>query len=208
MEKVQQWKAAQTQAAKESGQSATANQLYLAPSGQSGEAGGIGEAAPLGETVEITLYFTDEKGESLTAEKRVIAKEEGIARATVNALLRGPENKELKASVPEGTILRDINIKEDGACIVDFSKAIVENQSQGKNGEMITVTAIVQTLGQFSSVKEVQILVEGKSVATLGGQVDISSPIQTGNWKNTEFLENIGKKKEIPLIFKGISFFY
>ena len=46
---------------------------------------------------------------------------------------------------------------------------------------MLTVSAIVQTLAQFSSVKEVQILVDGKIIETLGGKVDISKPIQTEN---------------------------
>ena len=176
IEKLQQWKADQTQAAKGE-QQASGNQLYL----ENRKPTAVNEGATAGETVEISLYFTDEKGEALTVEKRVIGKEEGIARATVNALLDGPENQELKAVVPAGTRLRDINIKEDGCCVVDFSKEIIDNQLKESNGEMVTVAAIVQTLGQFSSVKEVQILVDGKVVSSLGGQVDVSLPISTEN---------------------------
>ena len=180
MEKIQQWKTAQTQAVKENQQQpVSGNQLYLPTSGQQETNGTQMVSAP--ETVEVALYFADAKGEALVAEKRMITKEEGIARATINALLQGPQNKELKGAVPVGTVLRDINIKEDGCCIVDFNKAIMENQTKKKNDEMLTVAAIVQTLGQFSSVQEVQILVEGKIVETLAGQVDISVPIQTEN---------------------------
>lgn len=180
IEKIQQWKTAQTQAAKgEQQQTASGNHLYLQSSGQTGTNGTHAVSAV--ETVEVTLYFADAKGEALVAEKRTIAKEEGIARATMNALLQGPQNNELKGAVPAGTVLRDINIKEDGCCVVDFNKAIRENQSKEKTSEMLTVAAVVQTLGQFSSVKEVQILVEGKIVETLAGQVDTSVPIQTEN---------------------------
>ena len=133
IEKIQQWKADQTQAIKGE-QQTTGNQLYLAT--QEPTAANDGTAAE-GETVEVSLYFTDEKGEALTVEKRVIGKEEGIARATVNALLKGPESQGLKAAVPTGTQLRDINIKEDGCCVVDFSKEIVDNQSKEAKGEMV-----------------------------------------------------------------------
>ncbi len=180
IEKIQQWKTAQTQAVKgEQQQTVSGNQLYLPPSGQP-ETNST-QMVSTSETVEVALYFADAKGEALVAEKRTIAKEEGIARATINALLQGPQNNELQGAVPAGTALRDINIKEDGCCIVDFNKSIMENQSKDKNGEMMTVAAIVQTLEQFSSIKEVQILVEGRVVETLAGQVDISVPIQTGN---------------------------
>lgn len=180
IEKIQQWKAAQIQAVKgDQQQTASGNQLYLPPSEQQ-DTNDTPTVSPA-ETVEVTLYFADDKGEALVAEKRTITKEEGIARATINALLQGPQNNELQGAVPAGTALRDINIKEDGCCIVDFNKSIMENQSKDKTGEMLTVAAIVQTLGQFSSIKEVQILVEGRVVETLAGQVDTSVPIQTEN---------------------------
>ena len=181
IEKIQQWKAEQTQAIKgESSEEPTVagNQLYLPPS-QSQEGNSLTTAAPT-ETEEVTLYFVNEKGDALVAEKRTIAKEEGIARAAVNALLQGPQNKDLQTAVPAGTLLKDINIKEDGSCIVDFSKTLL-TKIEPENGEMLTVAAIVQTLAQFSSVKEVQILVDGKIIETLGGKVDISKPIQTEN---------------------------
>lgn len=183
IEKLQQWKTAQTQEANEQ-QPVAQNQLYLDPSqadltqNTSVSASGNQLLAP-GDTKEVVLYFTDEKGENLVAEKRTISKVEGIARETVNALLQGPQNNDLKASVPPGTVLKDINIKEDGCCVVDFSKELVANHSKEKGAELITVTAIVQTLGQFSSVTEVQILVEGKVISTIAGTVDVSAPIQT-----------------------------
>ncbi|MCI8336481.1 MAG: GerMN domain-containing protein [Peptococcaceae bacterium] len=182
IEKIQQWKAEQTQAVKGAASeepTAAGNQLYLPPA-QTQEGNSLSTTTAPAETVEVTLYFVNEKGDALVAEKRTIPKEEGIARAAVNALLQGPQNKGLQAAVPTGTLLKDINIKEDGSCIVDFNNTLL-TKMEAENGEMLTVAAIVQTLAQFSSVKEVQILVDGKIIETLGGKVDISKPIQTEN---------------------------
>lgn len=180
IDKLQQWKSAQL--AENNNLVMDDSPVYL---GKAPTDGGEAASAPVlssqvtlpEEQVEVSLYFTDEKGTSLIAEKRKLSKVEGIARATVTGLLQGPENKELKPSVPAGTMLKDINIKEDGCCIVDFSQGLVDNHSKEKEDEIVTVAAIVQTLSQFPSVSEVQILVEGKIISSIAGSVDISTPI-------------------------------
>ena len=200
IEYLQQWKTGQLAQIENEAKSETAententgkssflqNQLYnengqpVIPtsSGITSKTGQSGQMIENTEEVEIRLYFTDEKEEALVVEKRTISKVEGIARATMIALTQGPENEKLKATLPTGVTLKDINIKEDGLCIVDFSKELVENHTKTKATEMITVAAIVQTLSQFSSVKEVQILVDGKRISSIGGTVDLSQPIQT-----------------------------
>ena len=74
------------------------------------------------ETKAVILYFTDQEGEQLIAEERQISKVEGIARATVEALLAGPENGDLQSALPEGTQLMDINIKEDGLAVIHLQR--------------------------------------------------------------------------------------
>lgn len=128
------------------------------------------------ERKEVVLYFSDEKGEYLVQEVREIPKVEGIARATVQELIAGPSFEAgLVATVPAGTQLLDINIRPDGLCIVDFSGDLVVNHPGGAQNEELTVYSIVNTLTQFPTVKEVQILVEGKVVETIGGYMDIST---------------------------------
>ncbi|MGB9885674.1 MAG: GerMN domain-containing protein [Moorellales bacterium] len=135
----------------------------------------LGQLPPgSGETTTVTLYFADPTGQYLVPVTRQIPKVEGIARATLQELILGPDaQSDLLPTVPAGTVLRDINIKPDGLAIVDFSKELVANHQGGTVGEMLTVYSIVNTLTQFPTVKKVQILVEGQYQQTLAGHLDI-----------------------------------
>ncbi|MGB9660964.1 MAG: GerMN domain-containing protein [Moorellaceae bacterium] len=130
------------------------------------------------EMKKVVLYFADPTGQKLVAEERAIPKVEGIARATVEELIKGPApGSSLLPTIPKGTVLRDINIRPDGLARVDFSKELVTNHSGGSLGESLTVYSIVNTLTQFPSVKQVQILVEGQYVETIAGHLDVSSAV-------------------------------
>ena len=78
------------------------------------------------ETKLITLYFTDSVDNKLVAEQREIPKVMGIARATMEELIKGPTEPSLKATLPANTKLLDINIREDGLAIVDFSGDLIK----------------------------------------------------------------------------------
>ncbi len=128
------------------------------------------------ETIDIVLYFSDEDGD-LVAEQKQIPKVEGIAKATINELINGPEAEGgLYATIPLGTVLQDINIK-DGLAIVDFSGDLKTEHWGGFLGETLTVYSIVNTLTQFPTVDEVQILVDGQKQETLAGHANISDPL-------------------------------
>lgn len=129
------------------------------------------------EKYNLVLFFGDQEG-SLVAEKRQIPKVEGLARRAINELIKGPKSDKLKSNMPTGTKLLDINIKPDGLCIVNFSKELMTNHQGGSSGETNTVYSIVNTLTQFSSVEEVQILIEGEQKETLAGHLDISQPLE------------------------------
>lgn len=128
------------------------------------------------ETIEVTLYFGGQDGISLVPESRVIPKEVGIARSTLNELIKGPTTPEYLSVIPEGTRLLDINVKPDGLCIVDLSHEAcqVANQQQ----EEMMVMAIANTVGQFPTVKEVTFRIDGEPVQEIGGFLDLSQPVK------------------------------
>jgi germination protein M len=129
-----------------------------------------------GETKDIVLYFSNEDGSSLVAEQRTIPKVEGIARATINELIAGPHPESgLQSTIPAGTVLKDINIRPEGLAIVDFSSELVSNFMGDSNAETLAVYSIVNTLTQFDTVNEVQILVDGEVVETIGGHVSVAA---------------------------------
>jgi germination protein M len=129
-----------------------------------------------GETKEIALYFSDESGQYLVCETREIPKVEGIARAAMQELIAGPSVESgLLPTIPVGTELLDINVRPDGVCIVDFSGELVVNHPGGSLNEEMTVYSVVNTLTQFPTIQEVQILVDGQKVETIAGHLDVST---------------------------------
>ncbi|MGI6549774.1 MAG: GerMN domain-containing protein [Syntrophomonadales bacterium] len=127
------------------------------------------------ETLKVQLYFANQEGDGLVVEEREITKVTGIARATVEELLKGPQTEGLKPALPAGTRLLDINIKPDGTCIVDFSSEITE--VSGSKAEALAVYSIVNTLSQFSTVENVSFLVAGDKVESIGGYISTAEPV-------------------------------
>ncbi|MEW8958402.1 GerMN domain-containing protein [Neomoorella humiferrea] len=153
-------------------------QVQLPPPETASPQAGAGEIKEGTKTTKIVLYFSDPTGNYLVAEERSIPLVEGIARAAIEELIKGPKpGSQLLPTIPKGTVLKDINIRSDGLCRVDFSKELVKNHSGGSLGESLTVYSIVNTLTQFPTVKEVQFLVDGQYVKTIAGHVDVSTAI-------------------------------
>lgn len=125
------------------------------------------------ETKLITLYFADPLENKLVAEEREIPKVTGIARATMEELIKGPVGNELKATLPISTKLLDINVREDGLAIVDFSGELIKDLPATATAEKLAVYSIVNTLTQFPTVQEVEMRVDGRKVDTLLGHVQL-----------------------------------
>ena len=94
----------------------------------------------------------------------------------LQALVNGPQNKSLRPILPEGTQV--INYQVEGNLIlVNFNAALVENHPGGSSAELITVYGLVNTLTEDVQIEYVRILVEGRSIATIAGHVDLSQPL-------------------------------
>ena len=121
------------------------------------------------------LYFSDSDAMYLEAEEREIVTED--PKAVVEELIKGPKNKNLYRTLPEGLKVLDVEVK-DKVAYVNLSKDILE-KVQGSTGESFAVYSIVNTLVLNKDLKidKVQLLVEGKKEDTLAGHIDISSPI-------------------------------
>ncbi|KJS83524.1 MAG: hypothetical protein JM58_12505 [Peptococcaceae bacterium BICA1-8] len=128
----------------------------------------------------VLLYFGSSDGEHLVAVEKDITKVEGIARQTINALIEGPDFQSgLLPTIPAGASLLDINVKEDGLCIVDFSEELVANMPGGELNEQLTVYSIVNTLCQFPTVERVEFRVDGQKMDTLLGHINLNPAVST-----------------------------
>lgn len=119
-----------------------------------------------GEGVVIALYFPDTSGKYLLKEERTLQKTVSMARETVNQWLKGPIMTEtMQSSVSTVTTLRDIAIK-DNVVIVDLSKEFLQPNS--KVSPEVALYGLVNTLTQFSTIKQVQIRIEGAPISKYG----------------------------------------
>ena len=136
----------------------------------------IGEAV---QEITVSLYFADADRQKLVKTEKQIPKVEGMARATVETLLEGPEpDSGLVAAVPSGTQLLDINVKPDEKrCIVDFSQELRNQLASSGNSEELAIYSIANTLCQFATIEEVEFRIEGQTVTTLAGGTDLSKAV-------------------------------
>ena len=78
--------------------------------------------------------------------------------------------------MPLGVKLNSLTIRNHIA-YADFNSKLIENNPGGSSQELLLVAAIVNTLTEFPSIEQVQILIDSKVHATLSGHVDISEPL-------------------------------
>ena len=139
------------------------------------------------EKLEVTVYRTPVSGEEYLLPEKVqlTAGKMSAPEAALTALVTGKpqESSKLENLFPQGTVVRSLKL-ENGIAYVDFSKEI-RNIPQGSYTELMLTTAIVNTLTEFPEIKKVQILIEGKQVASLKGHTDLLDPLE----RNTTLLK-------------------
>lgn len=146
------------------------------------------DAQNAAEKQNVTVYYQDGEGYLIPVTTQV-NKTDGIARATLNLLVKSPENDAsaarmgLKPCVPEGTTF-DLDIS-DGRARVDLGKEALTCASAEE--ESLMVGAVAQTLAAFSTVKEVSFLFDGQSRSKLTHGTDVSGAF-TGKELNMESL--------------------
>lgn len=135
------------------------------------------------EYVRITAYYRDSDN-IVVPVTRKIKRQEGIARAVVESMIKSDENDDalkpykLCPLLPEGTEILGMNIKE-GTVIVDFNEKFLEYED--KTEELNIISSIVYSLTEFDSVNDVKILVEGREKDILKYGTDISGLLNRNN---------------------------
>ena len=114
-----------------------------------------------GAVVKVKLYFPNADNSALPYEEREVSVKEGaILKAAIEALLVGPAREDLRKSIPEGTRLLGINLKDQMAT-VDFSKEFTATVGLG---EILARASLVNTLTEVAGVERVRIWVEGNEL--------------------------------------------
>ncbi len=124
------------------------------------------------------LYFPRAAGRGLGFETRVfqVTEDDVFADVVTRALLDGPREEELTSVIPEGTQLISAKV-EDGVCVLDFSKELLDGMPEEAEGQTMLIYSIVNTLGNLESVGAVRFQVEGEDL-TAYGAVELPGPLE------------------------------
>ncbi|NLZ93910.1 MAG: hypothetical protein GX922_07855 [Firmicutes bacterium] len=128
------------------------------------------------ETHSVVLYFPDHDLMCTYRIKTEIAvrKNEQVAKAALEAWIKGPDHKELTGLVPANLIVEYVE-EVNGVAHVSFSKE-VKDINLGSGGELMFAEQIAMIMQQFG-YQQTQILVEGKKVEQLLGHLYVGEPI-------------------------------
>ena len=84
----------------------------------------------------------------------------------------------LVSAIPEGTRLRAIHLAGAGQAFVDLSREASSAHRGGTFDEILTVYSIVNAVTEnLPAIRSVQILVDGKTVDSLAGHLDLREPL-------------------------------
>ena len=116
----------------------------------------------------VSLYFNEKDTNTLIPEARSIDVKQ-LSKDPYNILMQllldGPKNEKLEKTIPDGTKINKIELKNN-TIYLDISKEFIENHQGGAEAESRTVYSIVNTLTQLNEVEAVKILIDGKEDAT------------------------------------------
>lgn len=131
---------------------------------------------------QVKLYFAKqtENDSYLVAQSRDLSQgqinKETLYRETVEQLIAGPKDEDLDRIIPPATKVKDIS-QENGTITVNFNKKIKDDFSGGSEMEELLVYSIVNTLTEFPGINDVQILINGEKVESIGGHINISKSL-------------------------------
>ena len=133
------------------------------------------------KTRSAVLYFVQIHDDgSIFSErvKRLIPLSDSPIQDTLEILLKGPTEAELRANllslIPSGTKLHGVSVRGSTA-VVDFSDTFLYNR-YGKEGYMAQLRQVVYTLTEFRNITDVQFLIEGKTRTFLTEGVALDKP--------------------------------
>ncbi len=123
----------------------------------------------------VTLYFGNEMGEKLVAQRRrATIVDNSMEKTILTELIAGPEGNEQYATLPQGIKVLSVETKEK-ICFVNFSKEFAQNIGGGSSASTMAIYSVVNSLTELPEIEQVQFLIEGEKTEWLG-EYDVSEP--------------------------------
>lgn len=136
------------------------------------------------EETNLVLYFANGDGNKLTAQTVSVKYNSNVAfeKVIVEQLMRGPLGSDLKETIPKGTKLLSVSIK-DGICYLNFDEGLRKIVS-GVTPEVV-IYSIVNSVIESGAVNKVQISINGDSNIMYQESISLSEPLS----RNLDLLE-------------------
>ncbi len=139
----------------------------------------------------VVLFFpsTDVDGRLETEERDIHTSDEVTveAKQIIAALIEGSLSGHAP-SLPSETRLREVYWVESGLMVVDFTREVAALHPGGITREVSSIYSVVNSLTfNLSTVRKVQILIDGAETDTLAGHIDLRRPLVQDLTMTAEF---------------------
>lgn len=136
------------------------------------------------EKKELVLYFPDAAGTKLAEEKREIvhSMDTSLERVVVEQLIKGPLTEGCRSAISPTTKILSISVNDD-VCYLNLSSDFL-TPVQGTDGKL-AVYSIVNSLSELTTVKKLQIAVEGSQKIMLFDTISLDTLFE----RNLDYLE-------------------
>jgi len=126
------------------------------------------------EEVTINVYYSDQTGEYLIGEARILSGNSKYVDA-ISEMMKEPIDSSLVKLIPESTKINSVTVK-DGMANVDLSKNFVDDRFVSDTIDILLIYSIVNTLTEFPDVNSVEFYIDGVSLEIFG-QLDVKGPL-------------------------------
>ncbi|ALS22625.1 MULTISPECIES: GerMN domain-containing protein [Paenibacillus] len=125
--------------------------------------------------LKVKAYYTDANFEKLVEKEVTISfkQDQDKYKAALEKLETSPDNQTLPLF--KGFTFHKVELS-NGQLTIDLSMS--PESHLGSGGEEMLLTALQNTLFQFTEVQSIQVLVDGKQVESLMGHMDLPHPIK------------------------------
>lgn len=126
------------------------------------------------DRVDLTLYYADNEGQYLFAERRSvqIAEGEKLEEIVLRELAKEPQTPDLTRLIPAEAEVLSVST-ENGIITVDFNENLRDNFYGGSSSEALLIYSIVNTLTELEGYEDhqVKLLINGQEFESIGGHM-------------------------------------
>ena len=108
--------------------------------------------------------------------------DETIESGVMRLLIAGPEEKDHKATIPQGVSLLSVSVR-NRICYVNVSGAFITQDNPV--AQKLSLYSVVNSLAILADVDQVQIAVDGSSDITVAENISLAAPL-TADWTLVE----------------------